>query len=239
MKGNIAVMATKQQIPTLAGAIVSNQSVFEALPTDDTQWAIENPEAAIALWIIAIKNRNNTPIESSIQKRTLVPNKTIKYGAISKGDLSKKVAKEQNLGDWAKDVMTKPAFTTVDTEETVDLVFLSLKDLGFIKSPRTDEFMTAQFCADWSAKNLDGQVIELCLPEDGPHLRLQYDEQPKGEIVWMAMERITDSDGGPCVFGVERRGDGNRWLGAGYAGPGNRWGLGGRIVFRLRKVTVS
>jgi hypothetical protein len=232
-------MATKQQIPTLAGVIVSNQGAFEALPTDDTQWAIENPEEAIALWIIATKNRNKTPIESPIQKRTLTPNKTIKYGAVSKGDLSKKVAKEQNLGDWAKDMMTKPAFTTVDTEGTADLVFLSLKDLGFTESPRTDEFMTAQFCADWSAKHLDGQVIELCLPEDGPHLRLQYNEQPKGEIVWMAMERITDSDGKPDVFYVKRHDDGVRWLSAGCAFPDSRWSLDYRVVFRLRKVTVS
>lgn len=233
-------MATEQQIPTLAGAIVSNQSALEALPTNDTQWAIENPKVAIALWITAIKNRNMTPTGSQIQKRTLAPNKTIKYGGVKGKDLLRKVVKEQNLGYWAKDIMTKPEFTTVDTEGTADLVFLSLKDLGFTESPRTDEFMTAQFCTDWSAKHLDGQVIELCLPEDGPHLRLQYDNQPKYKIFWMAMERITDSAGEPFVFRVECGDGGSRWLHAYVVLPDRRrWPLDSPcIVFRLRNLTT-
>ncbi len=233
-------MATKQQIPVLAGSIVSNQGGFEPLSTDDAQWVIEHPEEAIRLWVEATTNRNKTWTVPLIQKRILTPSRTITYGGIAKGDLVQKVAKEQNLGDWAKDLMGKPAFTTAEMEGSTDLVFLTLgADLGFTKNPRTDEFMTAQFCAAWSAQYLDGQVIELCQPEDGPQLRLQYDDQPKGEVVWLAMERITDSDGDPGVFSVERRGDGGRWLRASDAYPRDAWVLDGRIVFRLRKVTQS
>jgi hypothetical protein len=49
------------------------------------------------------------------------------------------------------------------------------------------------------------------------------------------MEPITDSVGDPNVFRVGRRGDGGRWLYAGYAGPRSRWGLDVVVVVRLRK----
>lgn len=233
-------MATKQQIPVLAGSIVSNQGAFEPLSTDDAQWAIEHPEEAIRLWVEATTNRNKTWAVPSIQKRVLTPSRTVTYGGIVKGDLVQKIAKEQNLSDWAKDLMGKPAFTTVETEGNTDLVFLTLgADLGFTKNPRTDEFMTPQFCAAWSAQYLDGQVIELCQPEDGPQLRLQYDDQPNGEVIWMAMERITGSDGRPYVFYVRRSGGGGRWLSVYGANPGHQWDLGARVGFRLRKITES
>lgn len=50
---------TEQQIPQLAGALVTHQRHFGALPTDDAQWAIQNTQAAIALCVEAIKNRAN------------------------------------------------------------------------------------------------------------------------------------------------------------------------------------
>lgn len=232
-------MASKQQIPVLAGSIVSNQGGFEPLSTDDAQWVIEHPEEAIKLWVEATTNRNKTWTTPLIQKRVLTPSRTITYGGIAKSDLVQKVAKEQNLGDWAKDLMGKPAFTTAETKGSTDLVFLSLGDLGFTKNPRTDEFMTAQFCAAWSAQYLDGQVIELCQPEDGPHLRLQYDDQPNGEVIWMAMERITGSDGSLRAFYVGRDDLGDRWLSASRARPVPQWLLDYRIGFRLRKTTES
>lgn len=52
-------MATKQQIPVLAGSIVSKQEGFSVLSTDDAQWAIENPEEVIRLACEAIRTRNN------------------------------------------------------------------------------------------------------------------------------------------------------------------------------------
>ncbi|MDD5318259.1 MAG: hypothetical protein PHF79_00340 [Candidatus Pacebacteria bacterium] len=227
-------MATKQQIPVLAGAIVSKQEGFEALSNDDVQWAIENTEAAIALSVVAIKDRNKTPISSPIQKRTLTPWKTIKVGGMSKKKLAESVKDESS--DYAKGIMGKPAFSVAEKEEDVDLIDLTPRDLGFTANPRTDEFMTKEFCAEWSAKRLDGYVIELCSPEDGPQLRRQYQDQPNSEVVWMAMERISDSDGDPLVFSVERSDDGHRWLCGRWSYPGRRWVLGIRIVFRLRKI---
>lgn len=232
-------MAHQTQIPTLAGAIVSKQQAFLPLSVDDAQWVIENAEEAIALAVKAIMDRNKTPIsspiQSPIQKRTLDVWKTIQVGGMPKDKLVASVKNESS--NWAKDIMGKPAFTVAEKQEPVDLVSISLRNLRFTESPRTDEFMTARFCADWSAKHLDGQVIELCASEDGPQLRRQYEDQPKGECVWMAMERITASDGYPDVFSVKHDGDGTRWLDGRCANPGRRWDLDDRIVFRLRKIT--
>ncbi len=50
---------------------------------------------------------------------------------------------------------------------------------------------------------------------------------------------ITDSDGNPNVFNVNRNDDGKRWLNTNYANPGNRWNLENEIVFRLCKCFIS
>lgn len=98
--------------------------------------------------------------------------------------------------------------------------------------------MTKEFCTKWSAEHLSGYVIEICEAEDGPRLREQYLDQPDGEILWMAMERITGSDGHPYVFVVERGNDGVRWLGATLTYRDDRWPLDSRLVFRFRKLPL-
>jgi hypothetical protein len=174
---------------------------------------------------------------TEIAKRALTAFKTLKIGGIPKKELASKVAKScEEVTDWAKDLMKQKAFVTADAQTDVDFVVLSIADLGFISSPRTDAFMTKEFCKEWSEKFLDGQAIELCEPEDGPQLRIQYEDQPNGEVLWMAMERIADSGGNPSVFCVERDGGGGRWLDAGWVNPSGTWRLGRRFVFRLRKL---
>ncbi len=51
-------MAAKQT-PILLGRFVEHQSHFNPLPTEDAQWAIQNPKDAAVLCITAIRNRNN------------------------------------------------------------------------------------------------------------------------------------------------------------------------------------
>lgn len=51
-------MATKEQIPTLAGEMVKNQGGFKALSTDDAQSAILDMPAFISCACLAWKNRN-------------------------------------------------------------------------------------------------------------------------------------------------------------------------------------
>lgn len=139
--------------------------------------------------------------------------------------------------EYASSMMANFAFTVSAVPGTADLVSISIGELGFTENPQTIDVMTADFCAQWSAENLTGYAIELCQPEDGPQLRKQWLDQPKDSAVWMAMERITDSGGGPRVFSVGCDSDVRRWLLGGWARPDDRWCLGSRIVFRLRKIT--
>ena len=185
--------------------------------------------------------RASTEKTKEIVKRVLTPWRTITVGgttteALTKAIEEKKGTKEKNeVGDYARDIMGKDAFVVASKPEQVDLVILTPADFGFTAMPRTDEFLTKKFLAEWSAKHLEGCLIELCEPEDGAQLRLQYQDQPKGEVLWIAMERITGSDGHPDVFRVERHGDGRRWLDAHWVYPYAQWSLGARLVFRLRK----
>ncbi|MEK7185229.1 MAG: hypothetical protein AAB726_01265 [Patescibacteria group bacterium] len=128
------------------------------------------------------------------------------------------------VGDWANDILGKPAFTASETEQEVNLVNLSVAELGFKDGARYD-----QICA--KAQELG---LELCPNEVGPQLRLQYTDQPKGEWLIIATESIADSHGDLSVFGIEHD-DGELWLGAHDGDPGDVWDADDRFVFVRRK----
>lgn len=151
---------------------------------------------------------------------------TLKIGGMSSEELLKLLKKNGfHVSDWAKDIMAKPAFTTKETHQEVQLVRLKVKDLGFASEPTTNELFAR-------AKE---RGLDLCPAEVGPHLRLALTDQPRDEWFWVAMEPISDSNGYPNVFGVERNDDGKQWLFADYANPDYRWDLEDGVVFCLRK----
>lgn len=237
--------ASEKQARQFVGLLVQHLELFLAAPTTAMQWAIQNPKDAIAVCVEAITIGAKKFAETV--KVTLKVWKTIELGthttealleAIENTD--EKSGKEKNeVGDYARDLITKSAYVSAVAKkpEKVDLVILTPQDLGFTETPRTDTFLTKEFCAEWSRKNLVGYVIELCSPEVGPQLRRQYQDQSNGEVLWVAMERISDSDGSPHVFDVGRSGGGGRWLDTHWADPVVQWLLGDRLVFRLRKIS--
>lgn len=129
------------------------------------------------------------------------------------------------VSEWARNIIGKPAFTTLRTLTTIELVRIKVRDLGFTEEPTTTElFARAKKCG-----------LDLCLAEVGPHLRLVDKDQPRGTWYWIAMKPITDSDGSLIVFYVRRGGDGGRWLLTNIAHPKYHWLLDYAIVFVLRK----
>jgi hypothetical protein len=76
--------------------------------------------------------------------------------------------------------------------------------------------------------------LELCPAEVGPHLRLQYQDQPMSEFLHIGMKQITDSHGDPDVFRLYRD-EGGRWLSGGWARPSGHWDRDSKFVFRLRQ----
>lgn len=151
--------------------------------------------------------------------------KMIKLGTgLKTADEFRKAIKDNDLrlGDWASDILGKPAFTAAEQESEVDLVRMSVKELGFKGNARFHEI-----CA--RAKELG---LELCLAEVGPQLRLQYLDQPKNEWPIIAMEAICDSHGLLDVFSVGHD-DGGRWLSAYYGHSDSVWFPDHRFVFVL------
>lgn len=238
--------ANEEQARKFAGVFVEHHDLLTAAPSTELQWAIQNPQDAICLFVVALVDRaKKTALKvKEIVKRTLTPWKTINLGGTTTEKLltaiecpDKASDKEANeVGGYARDITTKKTFIIAKSPEKIDLVILTPRDLGFTENPRTDAFLTKEFLAKWSAENLAGCVIELCPPEVGPQLRLQYQDQPLGEVLWIAMERIAGSDGHSRVFNVKCNDDGELWLSSNWADPDDEWNLDYVLVFRLRKV---
>jgi hypothetical protein len=129
--------------------------------------------------------------------------------------------------DWANDILSQDVWRPGE-KETVKFARAKIRDLGFTKNPKTSEI--------WARIRELGHA--LCEPGDGPSIRLALTDQPRGDYFWCAMEQITDSDGDPSVFSVERNDDCEQWLDAPRASPDGGWSLGDGVVFRLRKVSA-
>ncbi len=154
--------------------------------------------------------------------------KTIKLGTgpLTADEFCKVLAKSGfGISDWARDILGKPGFTVAAKEQEIDLVVVSVKELGFPDGARRDQIYER-------AKEYG---LELCPPEVGPQLRLQHKDQPLDEWLLIAMEPILDSVGYLKVFEVGHGGDG-LWLSSVYGHPGSFWPAGLRWVFcRPRK----
>jgi len=130
------------------------------------------------------------------------------------------------ISDYARNMLQKPEFTINSKSEKLNLIKLKVQDLGFPGSATTDEIY----------KRANELGLELCPPEVGPHLRLNYEkvfgrEQAKGEYFRIAMKQMTDSDGNPSVFHVNRYDGGKRWLRSNWAKPDNSWNPENEFVF--------
>ncbi|MFZ2556179.1 MAG: hypothetical protein WAZ27_04585 [Minisyncoccia bacterium] len=130
--------------------------------------------------------------------------------------------RKMRISGYAEDILKK---TKVEaTPANAELVIVSVAQLGFQNGATTKEIHD-------KAKKLG---LDLAPAEVGPHLRLQYKDQPQGEWLVVGMEAITDRDGGLGVFHVEHDGDG-LWLVDIYGHPDSHWSSDDRFVFVRRK----
>jgi hypothetical protein len=131
-------------------------------------------------------------------------------------------------------MMKNSEFTTLEKAELIDLIRLKVSDLGFSQSATVqDIYMKAAELG-----------LELCPPEVGPQLRLNYSqvfnrEQPINEWFYhIAMKPLSGSDGNPYVFGVNRDDFGRRWLSTSCAKPDFKWIPRCELLFRSRKLEL-
>lgn len=130
------------------------------------------------------------------------------------------------ISDYARSMLQKPEFAVISKPEKINLIKLKVQDLGFSGSATTDEIY----------KRANELGLELCPPEVGPHLRLNYEkvfsrEQARGEYFRIGMKQIADSSGNPNVFSVYRDDSGGRWLYNRWAEPEDEWNLESEFVF--------
>lgn len=118
--------------------------------------------------------------------------KTIRLGALAGSDAYRDALTKANfaIGPSANDILQH--MMTAANLTDVDLVVLSVAELGFEKATNYRNIYAR-------AHELE---LNLCPAEVGPALRLAYLDQPKGYILNIAMEAVT-SAGGPSTFFLE------------------------------------
>lgn len=217
---------------------IKQHELFERMKKD----VYDSPDEVLEALQLVIEGKVPTiPTLAVVEK--FAAWRTFLIGGVAPKKLLERVKAGFSVSEYAEYLMKQKAFTMLDAEEALDAIILTPKDFDYERMPTTTELFDPTRLAEWSRQNAnrlpEGCVVELLPAEAGPHIRDQYKDQPKGEVLWMAMERIADSGGHPSVFGVERYDDGTRWLDVGDASPAGRWDLAVRIVFRLRKVTQA
>jgi hypothetical protein len=127
-----------------------------------------------------------------------------------------------NISSYASDMLKKVKW---NKKQTLDLVKVTVQDLFNDENIHTTDEIFAK------AKE---QGLDLCPPQVGLQLRVEYKDQPMNEWLYMGMKPITDSDGNPDVFRLGRLTDGT-WLGSDWAEPDGQWDPKHEFVFSLRK----
>lgn len=125
----------------------------------------------------------------------------------------------------------------------IDIVRLRVVDLGFPEGALTREIIGSEQDRDLfgnSAPFTGGKGnqlgLKLCPQEVGPHLRLEYADQPSGDRLYVAMKPITASDGEPRIFVVAHDSAGLS-LDAARARSDDKWAPDATFVFCLDKAT--
>ncbi len=152
--------------------------------------------------------------------------KTIQLGTHKDASTLLGAMKDEGLkvSDYSKDVMGKSDFTVASERTDIQLVRVSVAELGFQKGARRDAIYERAIQLG----------LSLVSAEVGPQLRRQYKDQPNSEWLLTAMEPITDSFDELSVFGVERDHYG-LWLDTYFGLPDYVWFGDGVLVFALRK----
>jgi len=128
-----------------------------------------------------------------------------------------------SITNSARDMLNSPDFI-VGKREKINLIRLTVADLGFFRNATTDEIYTR-------AKELD---LDLCPPDAGPNYRLKYQDQLMDEWANVGMKQIAISDG-PRVFRMGHNAAGLCLQGY-WAGPNDEWLMEDEFLFRFRKV---
>jgi hypothetical protein len=137
------------------------------------------------------------------------------------------------IGDEADEILGRPAFPFVKAPVELDLVVLSVFELGFgDRASRNDIELAAS--VEVSLHDIYTRAValgfELCPAEVGPALRLNYLDQPLGEFLHIAMKPVARYSGELVDFTVGNGGAGLMLVG-GNGDPDVKLPGAARFVF--------
>lgn len=199
---------TEEQTPVLVAELVRNQNHFRQLSNAAAQWVINNPVAAIALFIEAVKAQFGKFWREVV------------FGGKSKKTLIGMVqAARMRISDCAYHVISKDAFTTSAKVIKLPIVRVALRD-WFDHDPTTDEIF-----AEAKKRGYGKLPVELTLA-----LRLDYKDQPDKEWLVVAHEPIIDSGGNPILLCLQSDGD-DLWVSVDSAVSSRCWNLSDEFLF--------
>jgi hypothetical protein len=161
--------------------------------------------------------------------------RTVPVGGLAKSELLQALQRNAILmNESAEQLFASDHFTTAATRYVITTVELTVRDLGFGRGSTIAEI--------YARAGVLG--LGLCPLELGPHLRLQYLDQPEGYwgqpvrqhrapagSITIASEPLTEDDDLPKGFYL-RRIKGVLWLRGYRSGPGHVWDADDRFIFQ-------
>jgi hypothetical protein len=160
--------------------------------------------------------------------------RTVEVGGLTKQELIQKLEQSSVLmNEYGDMLLADEKFTTSDTKYRLETVELSVEDLGFPDGATTSQIF----------KKAYELGLELCPLELGPHLRMQYLDQPEGDSgnpsqrnqapsgsITIASEILTENDDFPKGFYL-RRMNGVLWLRGYIADHLHVWNPNDHFIF--------
>jgi hypothetical protein len=164
--------------------------------------------------------------------------RTVYLGGLTKSELLQELRRNSiSLNESGERLLVSDLFTTSETRYTVTTVELTVGDLGFPRGATIAEIYTRAAMLG----------LSRCPLELGPHLRLQYPDQPEGYwgkpfrqhqapygSITIASEPLTEDDDFPKGFYL-RRIKGELWLRGYRSGPQHVWKADDHFIFVKQK----
>ena len=161
--------------------------------------------------------------------------RTVQLGGLTKSELLEQLQRNAiSMNECAERLFASERFTTSATRYSVTTVDLTVHDLGFPQGAIIGDIYA----------RAGALGLSLCPLELGPHLRLQYLDQPEGYwgkpdrqhqapsgSITIASEKLTEDDDFPKGFYL-RRIKGTLWLRGYRSGPEHIWELDDHFIFR-------
>lgn len=156
-------------------------------------------------------------------------------GGALKEELLQKLEENQiGVNELGLKIINHQSFKTSSVKEKVQIVEMSVGDLGFLDGATTSEvYQKAQEIG-----------LRLCPAELGPHMRLQYIDTtqpidpPKGNWQSIAMKELCLEPDFPQGFYLRRREDGF-WLRGYRASFDFLWKPSDRFIFLLKRLSLN